>query len=446
MDRESELLFSANNTAASSAYYDHVSVPDAGDIAKNIAAASIFSKEPSYLDASSLSLNMTTLSASLTATGLSTLMANHQVRCLLLRAYLRMPWNCVGGVFGKTLWIFSSTKTRDFLYRDDPLGIPELDQVSDILEPVDYSNIDRFHLRGWISAVASTLRRRCPELEGPNSLHIVHEALMRLRSTDWECHEDVQTVLTTLKAFTQPTWWTTITPTENIDDRWDLHFRALLNERQYRHDMSVMDLKNWTLAITDVSGLFLGSVRHTSDLMRVAAGGMVERMGIAGRVLRAFDGTADEPEALIRYVFQERLNAAQELSNTLQIIAECAKEVGGRAYATHGDGASILIPQARWDALLGRLSSSSIPLPIVLGGAPLVHSPREAELVAERALVRAKASMELSRQWVVAQIDDERPKNFHRGLRRLQCLAESNDAVEKWIGLKGLRSIAISSS
>jgi hypothetical protein len=60
--------------------------------------------------------------------------------------------------------------------------------------------------------------------------------------------------------------------------------------------------------------------------------------------------------------------------------------------------------------------------------------------------MRAKVSTALTGQWIVANIGDESPTSFHQGLRRLQRLAESDDVVEKWIGLKGLRSIAASSS
>jgi hypothetical protein len=431
--------------AARSAYYDHMAVPDAGELARHIAAASTPWKGHRYLGENASNLNMTTLSASLTATGLSTLKANQKVRSLLLRAYIHMPLNSVGGVFGKTLWIFASTNTNDLPSTDGSRGISELDQVSDVLESSDYSHIDRFHLRGWISAVASALRRRSPELGSPNSRHVVHEALMRLRSTDWECEEGAQTALATLKAFTQPTWWTTINPAKIIDDRRDLHFNALLNERQYRQDASAMDLENWTLAVTDVAGHFLGSARQTSDLMRAAADGTAFRLGIATRVLRALDTELNEQNALIGYVFQERLNAAQELARTLQLVAERVTELGGRAYATHGDGVSIILPPERWKALLEQLGHSSIPLPVVLGGAPIIRAPMDAELAAERALARAKASRTAADQWIVAHIGDEDPTDFRRGLRRLQRLAESNDVVEKWIGLKGLGSIASSS-
>ena len=434
MDRGTELILSAKNAAARSAYYDHVAVPDAGDIARHISAASILYKQSNLPN-----LSMRTLSASLTATGLSTLRANHNVRSLLLRAYMLMPTNAVGGVFGKSLWIFTSVE--NLLPRSGSLEVPELDQVSDVLEPLDYSNINCLHLRGWISAVASALRRRRPEVEGPSSLHVVNEALIRLRSTDWKCAQEAQTALTTLKTFTQPTWWTTITPTESVDDRRDLHFRALLNERQYRHDMSTMDLKNYTLVVTDVSGLFLGSASHTIDLMR-AVRGSVRQVGIATRVLRVLGSGANGPQGLINSIFQERLNAAHELSRTLQTIAECATELDGRTYATHGDGVSILLPQERWQTLLERLTSSSMPLPVALGRAPVQDSPRNAELAAERDLIHAKVSMASAGQWIAAHTDDESPADFGLGLRRLQHLAASDDAVERWIGLKGLRSIA----
>lgn len=439
-----ELLALAQDMAEPCAYYDYLDIPDGGDISKSI--VKVAAQHQQYSIAEPISLHMLTFSTPLGSKRLPTIRANRMARSTLLRAYMRQPPGYVGGIFGKTLWSYGCNCGSVPSFSDNYLKIPQLDQVSDILEPTDYIHVDHFHLRGWVAAVASALKRRSPELHGSDSREVVMKGVAQVRAADWDRRDQAHMALSTLKAFTQPTWWTTKTPSNNTRYGFDLHFPSLLNERQYRHDISAVDTKNLILAVTDIPSFFLGSAYKVGDLIRAARGGPLSRMGIAGRVLRAFSTGQEKSETLLPRVFEERLNAAQELARTLQDIGEYVTDLGGRTYATHGDGVSIIMPRRAWSALLVQLNNSSIPLPVALGGVSIDRATRDVEQAAEMALLNAKASMNVGSQWIEGCLDHGMSTDIQRGLDTWNRLAVSNDAVENWIGLKGLRSIAVSSS
>jgi hypothetical protein len=443
MNAREELLSRAKACAEACPYYDHAWVPDAGDLAHRIVDAANASRRDT--DSPQLGLlQMTTVSESLSQASLPTLQANHDTRKAILELYRLTPPTCAAGVFGKTLWVF--TADQDLAAIDNPVTFVQqsLGKVTDSLTPADYGDMERLHQRGWVSAVASALKRKFPQIDGGDSQELVSTVLARLKETDWESLAQAEAALGALKAFTQPTWWTTLTPDPAIRPDHDFHFTALYSERQYRQDALHGRLDD-CLLVTDVPGLFLGSARKVTDLERMAAGDSVP-LGIAGTILWSLALTGDYAQDLLRAAFLGRIKVARDLAQTLHVIAECAAPYGGRTYATHGDGVSVIMPASRYLHFARELAKSDLALPVAIGSAPLDQALDRAEVDAERSLWKVKTSTQPETPSAHVLTDAEHEVYVQPNVSSWQAMANSGDAVERWMGTKQLRSFRLWSS
>jgi len=443
MTAQEELLSCARAGAEASPYYDDARVPDAGKLAHRIADATKAYRWDTDSPPLGL-LQMTTVSESLSEVNLPTLQANHEVRQAILELYRSTPSACAAGVFGKTLWVFAAD--GDFGAFENSLTSAQQSSgmVTDSLTPADYGDVEQLHLRGWVSAVASALKRKFPQIGGMDSRELVQAVLSRLKNTDWESPAQAEAALTALKAFTQPTWWTAQTPDPAIRPGHDFHFTALYSERQYREDARNIRLSD-CLLVTDVNGLFLGSARRVTDLDRMAAGERVPE-GIAGTILRSLTHTCDDASDLSRAAFLGRIKVARDLSQTLRVIAQCAATYGGRAYATHGDGASVIMPASRYPHFAHELVEADLALSVTIGSALLDHGLGRAEADAERSLWKVKSSIQLEAPCAPVLTDAEEEAYAQPDVSTWRTMANSKDAVEKWMGAKQLRSFRLWSS
>lgn len=426
-----------------SAYYDDSIVPDAGALALQITkqtSSEIVSPSQSRLG----SMEMATFSASLSRTGLPTLAANRLVRDHLRHLYGKIPENCVGGVFGKSLWMFGPQPVLEEFYgHQSRVNDPMSQRVVTALLPGEYSSVAALHFRGWAASVETSLKRRSPNDQSLRSGSALSDAIDSLSRLDWESPYQINQGLSTLKAFTQPTWWTTEAPDPPLgNEDTDLHFPSLWNERRYRQDFSKIDSERWILAVTDVRGLFLGAASSSADLVRAAAGNPLSRPGIATLSLRALCRAQADGYDIARALFRERLTASAALARTLDLISKTAKEVGGRAYATHGDGASLMIPHQHWEEFRLRLNSCLLPLQVAVGVAGRGIIGRAAEDAAERAVTKAKAAMATEETSVSCHVGEGHSRASEEGTERWRRMARSDDGIRRWIGEKGLRSLA----
>jgi hypothetical protein len=445
MNAQEELLSCARASAEACPYYDHAWVPDAGNLAHRIVDAANASRWDT--DSPQLGLlQMTTVSESLSQASLPTLQANHETRKAILELYRRTPPTSAAGVFGKTLWVFTADRDLGALENSPTSVQKSMGRVTDSLTPADYGDTERLHLRGWVSAVASALKRKFPQIGGRDSRELVHAVLARLKNTDWESPAQAEAALGALKAFTQPTWWTTLTPDPAIRRGHDLHFTALYSERQYRQDALHRRLDD-CLLVTDVPGLFLGSARKVTDLERMATGDSFP-VGIAGTILRSLTHTGDAAQDLLRAAFLGRIKVAGDLSQTLRVIARCADPYGGRTYATHGDGVSVIMPASRYRHFARELelAESDLALPVAIGSAPLDHGLDRAEVDAERSLWKIKTSTQPETPFAHVLTDAEDEAYAQPDVSNWQAMANSRDAVERWMGAKQLRSFRLWSS
>jgi hypothetical protein len=381
------------------------------------------------------------MSESLSQAGLPTMRANSEARESLKRLYYRIAATHSAGVFGKTIWAFAAEDVSDVPALPAPVQ-QRVGRVSDLLTWTEYSDIGRLHMRGWVSAVASALKRKTLLAHDGDSLDMVSTALVHLKQTDWESPAQARRGLSTLKAFTQPTWWTEATPTPTVRRGHDLHFNALYSEQQYRRD-AARSQRDSRLLVTDVPGLFLGSARSVKDLARMTVGDSDARMGIAGVILKSLRLVPSATEDLTRSAFLGRIRVAHDLSQTLQLIALCAARNGGRAYATHGDGASVILPKGQSPGFAHELAEANLPLPVVIGSAALRLGVEIAERAAERSLTRIKAAAQLQNlsAYVLTDLDRKSPVPEDIALWREK--AHSKDEVEKWMGAKTLRSLRV---
>lgn len=433
-------LDQVRRSALPSDYFDDAILADAGELARTIhvAAQSALSSTRS---ARSLPpyLSLTTVDASLTDMRMTGLAANRAIRAELLRLAAAAPPTSVSGIFGKTLWCFSPSEYTDSW---PPISsMARLGKSTDRLTTPDVLSMHRLEVRGWLSSVAAALTRRGFAAAVNDSSELVSAACQSIRETDW-MQADAAAGLRALKCFTQPTWW--VRPRRlSTDRRLDRHFRLLQSERQYRHDVLERADGEWVLALTDVAGLFLGEVRSQEGLHRLAVGeGETSSFGVAGSMLNALQRhrSAYVPGDAL---FSARRQVARRLDDALSRIAETVGVLGGEAYATHGDGVSVLLPRECWDSWVSELGRSPPNLRTAVGGVLLHNSSEEAERAVEIALVTARAGLVLGGASFGAHLGKGDESLIDSARRKWMALAGSADVVERWIGSKALATLRL---
>lgn len=437
------ILMTARDQAGQSPYFDDSPMLDAADVARVISMAAqerlngqgrIAEEQPN--------LTLTTLGGPLAGMSLPTLRANELVRASLRAAARNANTNAVPGIFGKSLWIFSSTSEwHDQRWRPGCLD-PGIGMVSESVPAGDYSNLDRFNLRGWLGSVHLSLRRRAHIGDLRDSVEAATLTARRIAKINWGDDRQVWDALQMLKCFTQPTWWIAKPTGGTGDTRLDRHFTCLFSEQQYRMDLRKRATSEWVLAITDVASLFLGDIRNQEDMSLTWEGERCRRGGIAGRVIAAIRDSETRRDRPTEGLLAARLQAAADLDAALTRVAEAAVRAGGAAYATHGDGASVLLPRDAWPAFVDDLHSTPPTLATALGGVVIAQAPHKSEAAAEMALLIARAALTLCGGRTAAHLGFDPTPSLDLAQARWVSLSESRDAVERWMGNKALAKAA----
>jgi hypothetical protein len=311
----------------------------------------------------------------------------------------------------------------------------------------EYMNLDRHQLRGWLSSVAVSLSRRAALPPKGNSLQLAAAAASAVEGLDWRYADDVVQGLNILKCFTQPTWWVNPSPDgihieSNVRDHdvYDRHFTGLLSERQYRRDKKLGRGQTWVLAVTDVVSLFLGGVTSQEDFKGLWDGSRQAGQGIAEGILVAMRQDLGSHH-LADGLLASRLRSARHLNVTLDRIADVTNACGGSAYATHGDGVTVLLPRDAWDDWAQTLKSGPPDLPTVAGGVAIGDSIEDAEDAAEAAALTARAKYDETRAHFVAHFGPAPTELLRSAQRTWRSQVDSPDAVERWRGTKALARI-----
>ena len=379
---------------------------------------------------------MTCISGSLSMNHCATIEANSIVRQDLWGEVTEQVrrGRVVAGIFGKTVWVFELADGRGDHFLPESA---ELGPAVDLLDSDAFSSLPELHYRGWAGSVASALGRRT-RAQGANHAHaLLSGAVRAIRDTDWDDHASAGEALNLLKSFTQPPWWPGgVRPNHEPSTR-DPHIPALSSESHYRQCRATLRGRPLSLAVTDVSGLFLGNIRSIEDAARVAHGETSASAGIAGRVLSAVSSCGEDESP--RAAFRARLDASAALERVLGTIGGCAEMVGGQAFFTHGDGLSAVFPTAAEYEFLERLSAMSPFLPVAVGTTRLSTTSQRPEREADSAVVVAKAMMASSATSLsYHRAGDPIPSSARSGSLAWESLAVSHDPVERWIGRKSV--------
>lgn len=430
MPISSSSLAALGAKSEASPYFDDEHVPDAGSLATHLVGLGRASSGPQP------ALSMTCLSGSLSMGDRGTIEANSMVRHSLwreVRKQVRQRF-VVAGIFGKTVWVFEVAGGRGGQFLPAGAG---LGPAVDLLDRDAYSSLPELHYRGWAGSVASAIGRRTRAQGASSTYELLAGSVRAIRGTEWDDHASVADALNLLKSFTQPPWWPGGVHPGGEDGARDPHVPTLSSESHYRRCRARPCEQPLSLAVTDVSRVFLGEIRSIADAARVAKGGTCASPGIAGRMLSALRTCeADEP---LRAAFRARLDASVELGHVLGTIGRCAEMVGGQAFFTHGDGVSAMFPTAAEEEFLERLSARSPSLPVAVGIARLEAKSWQPEREADSAVVVAKATMASSDTRLSHHlVGDPIPSSARDGSLRWQSLAVSHDPVERWIGRKSV--------
>lgn len=235
-------------------------------------------------------------------------------------------------------------------------------------------------LGGWISAVASTLRRRdTSTASGYGALRTISEAIRACTSTG---------DLTTLKAFTTPTWRTN--SREVLDDPWlllskghDLHMPELLSEPAVRAKFASPGEGIGTLLVSDVHGLYSGAPPGFLGPRPWPGIGELFRGLLSSARLNIAN-----PHELMSTGIRIRLHVARRLRHTLSLIAGTPGVVS--CSFLRGDGGTFLLnPPQQWSPeLSARLVTYGDALPFGVGATRI----RDGESVSH-ALARAECAV-----------------------------------------------------